>query len=337
MNRGRMIAIGAVAALVILIAVGFATRGFGLLGGDRDRPLVLHGNVDIRQVDLGFRVSGRIATMPFEEGVHVPAGAVLAGLDAAPLKDSLAAAEAQFAAAGAELDKRRAGNRPQEIAQAQAELAGAESALAKARADFDRRVGLAKTGAVSEALLIQTRQQYQAAQADVARARQALSLQRAGFRREDIEAAAAQRAQAIAERDKARTDLADATLHAPHAGVILTRAREPGAIVQSGETVLTLTIDRPMRIRAYIDEPDLGRISPDMRVEVTADGNPRTYHGTIGYIAPTAEFTPKTVQTEDLRSNLVYRIRVLITDPDDALRQGAPVTVTIPNARPKAK
>ncbi|HWW63974.1 MAG TPA: HlyD family efflux transporter periplasmic adaptor subunit [Sphingomonadaceae bacterium] len=336
MNRRRMAVIGAAVALLILLIVGFTTDGFGLFGG-KDRQLVLHGNVDIRQVDLGFRVSGRIATMPFEEGARVAAGTALANLDAAPLKDQLEAAEAQVAATKAELDKRRNGNRPQEIAQAQARLAEANASLARSRADLDRRTGLVKTGAISQALFLETQQQYRAAEAEAAAARQALSLQRAGARREDIDAAAAQHAQAIAQRDKARTDLADATLHAPHAGVILTRAREPGAIVQPGETVLTLTIDRPMRVRAYIDEPDLGRISPGMPVEVTADGNPKTYHGTIGYISPAAEFTPKTVQTEDLRANLVYRIRVIVSDPDDALRQGAPVTVTVPQARAKSE
>ncbi len=113
----------------------------------------------------------------------------------------------------------------------------------------------------------------------------------------------AQRAQAIAQRDKTATDIADSELHAPNDGVILTRAREPGAIVQAGETVLTLTIDRPMRVRAYVDESDLGRISPGMAVEVTTDSKfqdlPRLHRL---YRLPTAEFTPKTVQTQDLRT-----------------------------------
>ena len=88
-----------------------------------------------------------------------------------------------------------------------------------------------------------------------------------------------------------------------------------------------------MRIRAYVDETDLSRISPNMAVLVTADGNAKVYHGMIGFIAPTAEFTPKTVQTRQLRTDLVYRLRVIVTDPDDALRQGQPVTVRVPGAR----
>lgn len=333
MNRRRILGIVALAALIV---AALATRGFGLLG-PRETGLVMHGNVDIRQVDLGFRVSGRIAQMPFEEGVHVPAGAVLASLDPTPLGDQLAAAQAQIAVANAELDKRRNGNRAQDVAQAQARLAEAQANLAAAREDYDRRAELVKTGAVSQALFDTTAAKYRATQAQVSAAQQALSLQQAGSRREDIEAANAQRTQAIAQAAKAKTDLSDATLRAPNAGTILTRAREPGAIVQPGETVLTLTIDRPMRVRAYIPEPELTRISPGMAVTVKADGNDKAYHGTIGYIAPTAEFTPKTVQTEALRTDLVYRVRIIVTDPDDALRQGAPVTVSVLGARAPAK
>ena len=120
-------------------------------------------------------------------------------------------------------------------------------------------------------------------------------------------------------------------------GTVVTRAREPGAIVQPGETVLTLAILRPLRVRAYVAESDLSRIGPGMKVVVSADGNPRRYHGTIGYISPRAEFTPKTVETENLRTDLVYQLRIIVDDPDDALRQGQPVSVSVPGARPKHK
>ncbi|GAC1574265.1 MAG: secretion protein HlyD [Novosphingobium sp.] len=334
MNRRRIIA---VCALVALLIAALATRGFGLIGRDDNGALTLHGNVDIRQVDLGFRVAGRIKAIPFDEGARVTEGAVLAQLDPAPLQDQLDAAQAQIAVAAAELDKRRNGNRPQDIAQAQARLAEAQANLAGAREDYERRAELVKTGAVSRALFDTTTAKFRAAQAQVSAAQAVLSLQRAGARREDIASAEAQRQQATAQAAKLKTDLADAVLRAPNAGTILTRAREPGAIVQPGETVLTLTIDRPLRVRAYIPEPDLARISPGMTVTVKADGNDKVYHGTIGAIASTAEFTPKTVQTEALRTDLVYRVRVIVSDPDDALRQGAPVTVSVAGARAPAR
>jgi HlyD family secretion protein len=322
-----------VVALAILL---IATHGFGAWSKE-DEGITLYGNVDIRQVDLGFRVSGRIAEMPVDEGAHVKAGDRLAVLDAGPLKDRLAAATAQMELAEADLDKRHNGNRPQDIAQARAALAQQQANLAKAREDYERRKPLIDSGAISRALFDETVAALRAAEAQVNAATQALSLQQAGSRKEDIAAAAAQVASARAQRASAATDRQDATLVAPSDGTILTRAREPGAIVQPGETVFALTIDRPVRIRAYVPEPDLGRLTPGMNVNVRVDGNGRVYHGTIGYISPTAEFTPKTVETENLRSDLVYRLRVILSDADNGLRQGQPVTVTIPGARPAAK
>lgn len=332
MNR-RLLIVGGAVALLVLVAI--LTRGFGLFG-DGAAPLRLYGNVDVRQVDLAFRVPGRIATIGPEEGVKVKAGQELSRLDFRPLNDALAQAQAQMGVADAELAKARAGSRPQEIGQAEAQLAEAQSALARAKEDYDRRSGLVKTGAVSQQVYDATSAQYRAAQAQVKAAGEALSLARAGARKEDREAAAAQALAARAQRDAARTNLDDAVLKAPNDGTVLTRAREPGAIVQPGETVLTLTIDRPMRLRAYVGARDLSRISPGMKVDVRTDGNDRVYKGTIAQVSPTAEFTPKTVQTEDLRTDLVYRVRILVDDPDDALRQGAPVTVSVPGARPRA-
>ncbi len=247
----------------------------------------------------------------------------------------LAAAEAQAAVADAAYAKARAGSRPQEIGQAEAMAAEARAALVNAKADYDRRAGLVKDGAISEQVFSATQAKYRAAQAQVQAAEEELSLARTGVRKEDRQAARAQADAARAQRDGARTNLSDATLRAPNAGTILTRAREPGAIVQPGETVLTLTIDRPMRLRAYVAALDLSRISPGMKVEVRTDGNPRAYKGSIAQISPTAEFTPKTVQTEDLRTDLVYRVRIFVEDPDDGLRQGQPVTISIPDARPR--
>ncbi len=333
MNRRRIIGI---IALVALAIAGLATRGFGLVGAAAE-DLKLYGNVDVREVELAFRVPGRIASIAFEEGAKVPAGAVLAQLDPRPLNDTLASAAAQIAQADADLAKSRNGNRAQDIARAQALVAEQRALLTKARADYDRRRALLPSGAVSQAIVTAARADYEAALARLQAAEDGLSLQRAGSRREDVAAAAARRQAALAQAESARTNIADTALTAPEGGTVLTRAREPGAIVQGGETVMTLTIDRPMRVRAYIAQGSLSRISPGMAVLVTADGNPKTYHGTIGFIAPNAEFTPKSVQTESLRADLVYRLRINVSDPDDALRQGQPVSIAVPAARPEKR
>jgi len=330
MTAKRLIPILVLLALVI---AAVATRGFGLIPRAQG-PLTLYGNVDIREVDLGFRVGGRIKAMPVDEGARVKAGALLAELDRASIDSAVARAEAQVAQARAELLKLEHGSRPEELAQAQARLASAQAAAADAERDYARREPLVAPGAISRDIWDQTVAARDHARAQLAEAQAALRLVRTGPRAEDIQAARAALQAAEAARASMDTDLGDTRLLASLDGTILTRAREPGAIVQPGETVFTLAIDKPLRVRAYVAESDMSRVAPGMKVTVSADGNPRTYHGTIGYIAPRAEFTPKTVETSDLRTDLVYRLRIIVDDPDGNLRQGQPVTVRIAEAAP---
>ena len=131
---------------------------------------------------------------------------------------------------------------------------------------------------------------------------------------------------------KARIALSDATLVAPNDGVVLTRVAEPGANITAGQTVATLSIRDEIWVYIYLEGVDNGRIAVGAPVEITTESGDKTYRGTIGYVSPEAEFTPKTVETKSLKPNLVYRARVRVEDPDDALRQGMPVDVVIPYA-----
>jgi HlyD family secretion protein len=214
MTKRRILFLAGLALLVAVVIAGYATRGFGLMAKPPG-PLKLYGNVDIRQVDLAFRVPGRITSMAFDEGASVPAGAVRAQLDARPLRDAVSVANAQVALADAELAKRRNGNRAQDIAQARAQLAEQLVTLAKARADLARRESLLPSGAISQAVVDANRADLGVAEARTEAAREALALQRAGARREDVRAAEAQRASAVASQQRARTDLDDTAIIAP--------------------------------------------------------------------------------------------------------------------------
>lgn len=328
MDKRKLIPI----ALVLVLAIAGAWY-FGLFGGRDSDTLKLYGNVDVREVSLGFRSGGEVAEIAVDEGTRVKKGDVLARLDLDQINNRLAEGEAQVGVASANLARLANGSRPQEVAQAQARYNSAQAELNRAQAEYNRRQGLVESGAISRSLWDATTSQLQRAQAAASDAQQALSLARQGPRSEDIAAGRAQLASAQAMRDSIRTDIANASLIAPSDGVVMTRAAEPGAVVQQSQTVLTLAIDRPLRLRAWVGEPDLWRISPGMKVEVTTDGNPKTYKGIIGSISPRAEFTPRTVQTESLRTDLVYALRIIVSDPDDGLRQGQPVTIRVPAAR----
>lgn len=329
-------------ALVLLIVGGAAIWWLDLPGRlawtrGQEEPLTLYGNVDIRQVQLGFRVGGRIAESMVDEGDVVTAGAALARLDARPYEDAVRAAEAQVATQRATLEKLEAGPRPAEIAQARALHAERLADLENAQQAFVRARELRANRTVSQAALDQATAARDMAAARANSAREALRLLEEGTRAEDIAAARASLQGAEANLSAARTSLRDTELAAPAGGVILSRVREPGAIVAPGDTVYILSLSEPVWVRSYIAEPNLGRIHPGMAVEVFSDTAPdKPYRGTIGFISPVAEFTPKSVETPELRTDLVYRLRIVIDRPDTALRQGMPVTIRVPGGGGRA-
>jgi len=320
--------IGLVAGLALALLF-FGGRYAGWWGTNDEARTRLYGNVEIREVELGFRVGGRISRLLVDEGETVTAGQELAQLDQTPLRDRLAGADARAAAAAAMVDKDASGNRPQDIRVTEAALIDAEAQAGEARRLHDRRRALLAKGFISKADFEASEASLTAARARVDSARAALSVMREGTRSEDRAATRAEAEVTQAERRAIQTDLSDAVLLAPSAGQVLTRVREAGAIVQPGEIVYTLALTQPVRVRAYVSEPDLPKVRPGMKVTVRADGAQRSWPATIGFIAPVAEFTPRTVQTEDQRTDLVYRMRLTVDDPKSELRQGQPVTVTL--------
>ncbi|MGE5515765.1 MAG: HlyD family efflux transporter periplasmic adaptor subunit [Bacteroidota bacterium] len=313
---------------VLLVAVLAAALWFALRKPADTGALVLNGSVDIRQLDLAFRVEGRLDKLLVEEGDRVAAGQVVAVMEKGYLEDAVRIAEARVAAAAANLGKLETGNRPQEIGQAKADVARAEAAYANAKATYDRRAGLPLDSTISRQALDNARADMRQAEAQLNRARQTLTLQEKGFRSEDIAVAKAQMQAEQGTLDLMRRRLADAELAAPAAGQVMTRVREPGSMVLPGATVLTLALTDPMQVRTWVPEPALGKVVPGTKAEIVTDGGKR-YHGQVGFVSPVAEFTPKNVETPELRTSLVYRVRVIVTDPDETLRQGMPVTVRL--------
>ncbi|RLS34113.1 MAG: HlyD family efflux transporter periplasmic adaptor subunit [Planctomycetota bacterium] len=324
-------ALWAIPVLVAVAVGGAAWERFRHQQAETDRrQLTLQGNIDVRQVDLGFKVEGRIMSLAVDEGESVEPGAVIATLDRRYFDDDIAVARARRAAAAAGLAKLERGSRPEEIDEAKALLAERTATVQRAQSDFERADSMVSLGAVSHETHDLARATLSEAQARLTSAQKVLRLAELGPRQEDIDNARAQLAIEDAAVVKAQRRREDSELIAPSVGTILTRAREQGAIVNAGDTIYTLTLQKPVWVRSYVNERDLGRIRPDMPAEVYTDSAPdKPYLARIGFISPTAEFTPKSVETRELRTDLVYRLRVVIDEPDDGLRQGMPVTVII--------
>ena len=295
-----------------------------------NRNATLYGNVDIREASLAFRVAGRVASINVDEGTSVKEGTVLANLDLEPLQNALHGAEATVAALTARNAMLHRGYRAEDVAQAKARLTAAQAVLAEAERRFARQDTLAPEGAASQGTLEIARSARDQATAQVQVAEQQVRQMSAGYRPEEIAESDAQLRQAQAQLDAAKLAVKDATLVAPSDGIILTRAIEKGSMVQGGAPAFSLSLTHPVWAIAYISEPMLGHYAPGTRVTLETDARPgHPYQGVVGFVSPTAEFTPKAVETPDLRTSLVYRLRVVVADPDSRLRQGMPVTVRL--------
>jgi HlyD family secretion protein len=300
-----------------------------------DSQLVLYGNVDIRQVDLAFNDSERIDSIGVEEGDRVTQGQLLACLRKTRFALAVAQNQATVEAQRQVVARLEAGSRPAEIRRAEAEVRAIEADVNEARTYYQRMDGLVAIDAGVRQNRDDALARLNRTEAQLEAARAALQLLREGPRQEDVAAAKATLEAYKADLGQAQQSLADANLVAPSDGLIQNRLLEPGDMAFPEKPVLTLALTSPVWVRAYVDEPDLGRLHPGMPATITTDSFPgKEYPGWIGFISPTAEFTPKSVQTPELRTQLVYQVRVFLENPNAELRLGMPATVVIdPNAR----
>lgn len=262
--------------LIIVMALGIF---FWLYEKKEVNPneIVIYGNVDIRQVDMGFRVFGRVQNLLYDEGDHVTEGQLLAVLDKVPYEEK--------------------------VSEAKADLISKEASFANALAKFKKRDEVIPS-AISQEEYDDSFYNLEMMRGNLDMAKAALSI--------------------------AMTNYQDTEMLSYTSGVIITRIKEPGSIVNPGDPVFTISIDNPLWVRTYVSEPNLGKIYFGMKAEVTTDLHPlKTFHGHIGFISPVAEFTPKNVETTELRTDLVYRLRVIVDDPTHELKQGMPVTVKL--------
>ena len=270
-KKGVLLLLGIIFLVIIVLYYIF------IVWYHHNQHLTLYGNVDIRDVNLAFRVSGRLKELKVDEGDDVHRGELIARLDPDPYI--------------------------REVNSAKAAIGQQKAALAYAETVYAREKKLFGTGASS-----------------IDRYENALTSR---------DAAKASLEKAIADLSQSTLHLQDTDLYSPSDGAVLTRAVEPGTMLAIGATVITVSLTNPVWVRAYISEKELTKAKQGTHVKVYADSRPNElFDGVIGFVSPTAEFTPKTVETTDLRTELVYRLRIVMKDPNHELRQGMPVTVT---------
>lgn len=271
--------------LIFVVLLGILAGGYLYNNKTKSKSneLKLFGNIEIRQVDLGFRVEGKIAKMLVEEGDAVKKGDLLGYLEDENYKSTY--------------EKNLA------------DIKALASRSLNAKSQYERHIPLCADGTTSKQQCDTLKNTMESSNAELEASKAALIGNKKNFK--------------------------DTRLYAPDEGIIMTRIQEPGAIVEPSQPIYTMAKSKPVWVRAYIPETNLANVKYGMGVNVYTDtinpqtGKKRQYKGYVGYISPVAEFTPKTVQTEDLRTDLVYRLRIYIYDIDEYLRQGMPVTVKL--------
>lgn len=328
MNRKRLIPV-LLLLVAIVVAVVLVRRGRD------DGPLELSGTVEATEAELGFTVAGRIEAVNVWEGDTVHAGAELARLDRSETQARRDQARAQADAARATLLQLQRGSRREEVAQARAATAAAQEKLDDARRDDERARRLFKDQVVSEQETQKAQTAVQVAARQYDQAREAQRLVELGPRREQVDAARATLAAAEASVRNFDATLGNMVVKAPFAGVVTVRQHEPGEIVQAGAAAVTLLNRDDRWVKVYVSETRIGAVHVGQGARITTDTyKGRSFAGTVSYVAPEAEFTPKTVQTREERVKLVYAVKVRITgDPAGVLKPGMPADVVIEGAR----
>ena len=271
--------------IIIFVVILILIITFVIIKMNRKNPdiLTIYGNIEIRQVDLGFRVEGRVKKLLKEEGDEVKKGELLAVLDDISYRAKYEKSLEDIKLYSAQNDN--------------------------AQSVYKRNIALCTDGTTSE--------------------------QKCEELIRNKEASCAKLESEKKQNRIYKDDWDNTKIYAPNDGIVTTRIVEEGAVVNLSSPVYTISLNRPVWIRTYISEKNLGNIKYNMKALVYTDSiDPKThkkrkYNGRIGYISPVAEFTPKTVQTEELRTDLVYRIRVYVDEVDKYLRQGMPTTIEI--------
>ncbi|MBF0290582.1 MAG: efflux RND transporter periplasmic adaptor subunit [Nitrospinae bacterium] len=320
----------AVAFILLAVAAGLGFYYYSSNAAKETGALILFGNVEVTEVDLGFKAPGRIAEIFTDEGRRVSEGEMLAKLESAELEKTVEQAMAALDEALARLDEISAGSRKQDIAQASASIAQAKAELDKTEKELKRAVFLHDSGAISAQKLEEAQRGRDVSFNIHKKTVEAHSLAVEGPRKESIVAAKARVRQAEAALSLASERLKDATLYSPVSGITLRRNMEPGESAGVGAPVATIADLQHPWVRVYVKEDKLNTVKIGQRAFVTVDSYPgKVFEGTVSHIASEAEFTPKNIQTKEERVKLVFAMKVAVKNDGLELKPGMPADVRL--------
>ena len=323
MRKGRKF----ILAVAVAAVVGMAWGLNAWQKAEEEKPSVAWGSVDAREVALAFEAQGRIAALGREEGEAVKKGEPLGELDVRLLKIERKRARAALEGREADLRLAEEGYRKEEVAAAKASLLASESDLALARITETRVERLYRAQSASKQDYDDARWRRRTLERTRDAAKADYERLAAGLRPDEV-------VLARSARDAAKAELAALDYQIDHAsrivspveGVIRSRIAEVGDMASASRTVYRIAVMDPKWVRVYVSETQLGWVREGARATFFTDTTP-PLEATVGYVSPEAEFTPKNVATNELRTMLVYEVRLNVKDPENRIRLGQPVTV----------
>ena len=343
--------------IIVIILVILIATSFGFVYKDevkaelikmneiKEHPLTLYGNIDHRTINMAFSISERIAQIIPEEGNIVKKGDLLGSLESVRIENEIEAAKAEIKMkevavnyAKSKVERLKNGSRPEDIVILKSLNTALESQVKYNKDDMNRQKNLLKNNAISAQSSQLSETNYIFYNALLSASKSALNRFISGERQDDIETANIAVEQAYAALKKAEAELimkeqklADTKLYAPCDGIIRNRLLEPGEMSTPQMAALNMAVISPKWIRCYLNETLLTKVKIGDKAIVKCDGAAKDFEGWVGFVSPNAEFTPKNIETVELRTNLVYEIRVFLEDPENTLKLGAPVTVVFDN------
>ena len=308
------------------IATSIFAALLGVISGCGDRHngrIEASGTIEGTDVTIGSEVAGRVKTVRVDEGARVAAGDTLVLIDDEEYQIQLRQAEANLASFESAYRLALEGSRREDIVQA-------EAAFRTAETDYARMKELIDAQSV-------TRKQYDDAYTRYVAAEQTYAKLKAGLRPEEIAGARVRRDGAQAQVDLLKKRVRNCAILAPSRGTVTLRAVEPGELVGNGSNVARLTFLDKVKLTIYVSEAELGRVALGQKADVFIDafGTDRAFGGTVVYISPAAEFTPKNVQTKEERTKLVFAVKIEVANPDGALKPGLPADARIVTGGPE--
>ncbi len=303
---------------------------------NRQKGLFYSGTIETTQTNLSFQVAGRVAQVFFQEGQTVSENQVIAALDRSEFESRCEQARANLERAQKTKNqlqtmlKISTKTLPTEVTRAKASVKGAQDTLQDAERNYRRFEELFSKEVVTEKERDTMKLHYEIAQSRLAESESVLKLAEENLTKidaikQDIEVAAAQINLARASLNQTSIQLDYTQLISPTDGVITSRNIEPGETVTPGREVITVSDLSRVDLKIFVDETEIGKVKPGQKVDVKIDTFPdKTYTGTVSFISPEGEFTPKIIQTKKERVKLVYLVKVSIVNPDFELKAGMP-------------